>query len=149
MLTINNYIEENNDDFQNMISSISKKVIKFKFNYDKLIYHEKVIMCTADLIADVNNGGFHQYYFNSYSNYAIEVPKYFNELGLKNISKIVKEANNIFGYKGPSTIRKQRQEQLDNLTKNENSKLSKLDNKFYRTKELNKYESIAMKYIQK
>ena len=44
------------------------------------------------LDAQVNNGGFNQFYFNGYDEYELDYAKAFEEVGLQKIAKLVKEA---------------------------------------------------------
>jgi hypothetical protein len=46
--------------------------------------------------AEVNNGGLHQYYFNSSSNSAIETPEALDTIGASHTAEIVRKANSIF-----------------------------------------------------
>src|SRR5882724_10073423 len=53
------------------------------------------------LEAGVNNGGFHQYWFNSYGDFARLASPILREIGVSNMAQIVDEANAEFGPGGP------------------------------------------------
>jgi hypothetical protein len=83
----------------------------FKLGYDKLSPPEKVFVCVWDLEAQVNNGGFHQYYFNSSGDHALDTVDALAAIGAKYTAGLVKQANALFGAAGPCPIK-----QKDNIS---------------------------------
>jgi len=63
------------------------------------------------LEADVNNGGFDQYYFNGAGDQAFFAPEALRAIGAYRMASIVERANAIFGPDGPSRKRTPRQSQ--------------------------------------
>ncbi|MCL2586873.1 MAG: DMP19 family protein [Firmicutes bacterium] len=49
------------------------------------------------LDAQVNNGGFNQFFYNGYANLGIDYVKAHQDVGLHGIAEMVKEANDIYG----------------------------------------------------
>jgi hypothetical protein len=61
-----------------------------------------VFVCVWELEADVNNGGFDQYYFNSSGDLAGDAVESLNAIGAKNTADVVRQANALFGAGGPA-----------------------------------------------
>ena len=80
---------------------------------------DKILVTIWGLEADVNNGGFDQYYFNGsgdqayYASYALE------SIGAHKMASIVSSANDVFGPDGPSRDRSVRQKQLTLVAQND------------------------------
>lgn len=87
---------------------------------------QQVLYPTHYLCAEVYNGGFHQYFTNTTGVDAPEAVAGFNELGLSDISAIVKEAIAFFDDPYPRK-RALREVVLDSVE----SPFSALDDKFY------------------
>jgi Domain of unknown function (DUF4375) len=73
---------------------------------------DQILVTIWGLEADVNNGGFDQYYFNSSGDQANFAPKALRAIGAERIAAIVTQANAVFGPDGPSSDRNARQAQL-------------------------------------
>jgi hypothetical protein len=73
---------------------------------------DRVLMSIWMLEADVNNGGFHQYYFNSAGDTAYYAPTAMRAIGARAMADIVERANARFGPDGPPKGRNVRQEAL-------------------------------------
>jgi len=80
-------------------------------NFDRLTATEQVLVTIWGLEADVNNGGFDQYYFNSSGDQAFFAPEALRLIGAHRMADIVSRANAVFGPDGPSRIRTVRQAQ--------------------------------------
>jgi len=84
-------------------------------------------------IAEVYNGGFEQYFWNSTGALAPEAVEGFQAFGMPDVARLVETAMKTLP-KGYSRIRAERQEQVD--SRNSNAKqvvrLGKLDDSFYR-----------------
>jgi hypothetical protein len=83
-----------------------------KLGYEKLSPEEKVFQCVWGLEAEVNNGGFNQFYFNSAGDHAADTVKSLEVIGANHTANLVRQANACFGKAEPSTDRFARQKQL-------------------------------------
>src|ERR1700722_5493586 len=68
-----------------------------KLSYEKLSQPERVFLCIWDLEAEVDNGGFDQYYFNSAGDHALDTVRALETIGAKRTAELVKTMNNLFG----------------------------------------------------
>jgi len=89
---------------------------------------EKVFVLVWGLEADLNNGGFHQYFFNSHSDHAAAAPDALRAIGAPKTAAIVERAIEIFPNGAP-TDRCTRQELLEELDP-ENEVFEGLDEEF-------------------
>jgi len=83
-----------------------------KLGFENLSPHEKVFQCVWGFEAEVNNGGFNQYYFNSAGDHAAETVKSLEVIGANQTANLVRRANMLFGEAGPSPDRFKRQKEL-------------------------------------
>jgi len=68
---------------------------------EKLSAEEKIFFLNQELETQVNNGGFHQYFFNSGGNFACETVDALTTIGAKQTSEILKKAMDAFGCEIP------------------------------------------------
>jgi hypothetical protein len=73
---------------------------------------DRLLVTIWGLEADVNNGGFDQYYFNSSGDQSRFAPDALRAIGAHQMADIVSQANAVFGPGGPSPDRNTRQAQL-------------------------------------
>ena len=99
--------------------------------YDNLSTPEQVFITIWSLEADVNNGGFDQYFFNSWGDLAAQTPAALEAVGAAHTAEIVRRANQVFGKGGPSPDRNRRQKQLDSLPATASGEFDSLDEAFY------------------
>lgn len=99
--------------------------------FDALSQRDKILIAIWGLEADVNNGGFDQYYFNGAGDQALFAAGALEEIGARNMAAIVREANQKFGANGPARDRTTRQEQLERLTASDEGLFDPLDRRFY------------------
>jgi hypothetical protein len=92
---------------------------------------ERVFLYVWNLEAEVNNGGFDQFYINSAGDYAGVTPAALREIGASRAAEIVQAANSVFGPMGPPTDRDARWEALDGLGAPATDVLGELDARFY------------------
>lgn len=118
-----------------------------KLGYEKLSYPEKVFFCVWELEAEVNNGGFDQYYFNTSGKSALDTPESLRAIGANHTANLVKQANDLFGPGGPSLEREKRQNQLDALSEAATKKMGEFDEEFY--KYLDDLEQLLTEYVSK
>lgn len=83
------------------------------------------------LEADVNNGGFDQYYLNSSGDHAWYAPRALEAVGAATIASIVTEANAVFGADGPPADRDARLEALEALEPEARQRWGELDERFF------------------
>jgi hypothetical protein len=93
-----------------------------RLGFEKLSAQEKVFQCIWGLEAEVNNGGFDQFYFNSAGNHAADTITSLEMIGANHTANLVRRANALFGEDGPSPDRFARQEQLFALEGKEKTK---------------------------
>jgi len=92
---------------------------------------ERVFLCVWNLEAEVNNGGFGQFYMNSAGDNALETPAALREIGATKAAAIAEEANNLFGPSGPPRDRDARAQALQRLGTAATDALNALDARFY------------------
>lgn len=84
------------------------------------------------LDADVRNGGFSQYYFNTRGELATHAVKAARSVGASEIAAIIAKANSLFGKNGPPADRDKR---MDQLSKIDLEALEELNTRYYRCPE--------------
>jgi hypothetical protein len=92
---------------------------------------ERVFLCVWNLEAEVNNGGFEQFYINSAGDNALATPIALREIGATQAAAIAEEANNVFPPPGPAADPDDRAEALDRMGEVATDALSALDASFY------------------
>ena len=81
----------------------------WKVSYSDLSEAEQVFVSIWKLEAEVNNGGFSQYYFNSAGDHSLLAPSALRAIGAHQMAGIVEKANAVFGAAGPPKDREERQ----------------------------------------
>ena len=85
------------------------------------------------LEAEVNNGGFDQYYFNSAGDLALQTVVALKAIGAENTASLLSAANAEFLNSVPPVNRAERQEALDRIR--EKVRFASLEEEFYRDEE--------------
>lgn len=85
-------------------------------NFDDLTLAQKVLVTIWGIEAEVNNGGFDQYYFNSAGDQSYFAPEALRLIGASAMAATVRQANDAFGPDGPSRDRSTRQAQLHRIS---------------------------------
>lgn len=80
--------------------------------------------------AEVNNGGFDQYYFNGAGEHARLVPAALHEIGAHKMAQIVERANALFGPDGPPVDADERDVGLFKITDDDEEAWEQLDREF-------------------
>ncbi len=96
-----------------------------------LVPKEQVFFLVWSLEAEVNNGGFNQFFFNSSGDHAAATAEALRAIGAKKTAAIVDRAVSLFGAEGPSRNRVQRQQQLTLFSEEQQERFSELDTNFY------------------
>jgi len=99
--------------------------------FDDLSETDRILVAIWALEADVNNGGFDQYYFNSSGDTAHYAPAALRAIGAIAAADIAERANSLFGPGGPPRSRSARQDALFALTDSKKDLWGDLDRQFY------------------
>ena len=81
-------------------------------NFEALDEVDQVLVTIWGLEAEVNNGGFDQFYFNGVGDLAFFAPAALRLIGAHRMADIVIQANAVFGPDGPARSGTARQAQL-------------------------------------
>ena len=103
--------------------------------YDSLRPEERVFYCVWTLEAEVNNGGFSQFYFNCSGDIATKVPDALRSIGATHTASIAERANAVFGADGPSVDCVERQARLEELGDAASAELEVFDQEFLEYRE--------------
>ena len=101
-----------------------------KHGFRALSNPERVFLCVWDLEAEVNNGGFSQFFDNSAGDYAAETPGALKTIGAAGMADLVERAMAVFGAAGPPTDREKRFEAIEALPESEKERWEELDAAF-------------------
>jgi len=99
--------------------------------FDELEESEKVLSTIWAMEAEVNNGGFDQFFFNSAGDLAFYGPKALRAIGANTMAELSERANSIFGKEGPSRDWDTRRHILLSFCEKYNGFLDKIDDQFY------------------
>ncbi len=113
-------------DLLETITAVQEK--ERQIGYGGLASHERVVLDVAALEAAVNNGGLHQFFFNSASDRVAAIIDALKIIGARHAAEIVEEACRVFADGGPSADRNVRQDQLEQL---DDDSFDSLDERFY------------------
>ena len=92
---------------------------------------ERVFLYVWNLEAEVNNGGFEQFYLNSAGDNAIDTPAALREIGAPAAAAIAEAANSVFSPPGPPSDRDARTAALQRLGTPATDALNALDARFH------------------
>ena len=92
-------------------------------------------LCVMNFQAELDNGGIHQYLWNSSGDFAKETPEVFRRIGADEAARILEEAIAFFGAGGPSTDRETRVTALLAFPKNVEDRIYVLSKEFYDTED--------------
>ena len=99
-------------------------------NFASLSERDQVLVAIWGVEAEVNNGGFDQYYFNGAGDQALYVPTALRGIGAHRMAEIVERANALFEKGGPPASRPQRQAALFQITAADEAAWDALDRAF-------------------
>jgi hypothetical protein len=122
------------DDMENYLCNLSEhpEARFWRMEFSRLSLPERVFAAIWELESEVNNGGFHQFYFNSTGDIANFTPDALKAIGAINAMKLVLEANGLFPNGHPAEDQMARRAQLEAIGKNDGKDLfDQLDDKFY------------------
>lgn len=92
---------------------------------------EQVFFLVWSLEAEINNGGFNQFFFNSSGDHATATAEALRAIGATKTAAIVEAAMSIFGAEGPNRSKTRRQQQLTIFSDEQQERLSDLDAIYY------------------
>jgi len=104
----------------------------WKVSYEELTTPEKVFVSIWELESEVNNGGFHQYFFNSSGDNARHCVSALESIGAMNFAALVKQANSVFENGEPPADSGIRQPQIEKFSDDQKKFLDELDQKFFK-----------------
>lgn len=104
----------------------------WKTPFDRLSFPEQVFVCVWELEAEVNNGGFDQYFFNVAGDNAHAVLAALDAIDAMRAREIAADAIAVFGPAGPPRDRDERQEILARFTEVQTERLDELGQAFLR-----------------
>jgi hypothetical protein len=93
---------------------------------------EKVFLRVWNLEAEVNNGGFAQYFENSAGDYAVGTPDALRSVGAPEMAALAERAMEPFGPSGPPPDRDARSRAMQALPASARELWDQLDDQFYR-----------------
>jgi hypothetical protein len=115
----------------NLTQAFTDACSRFTASFDELSAGDQILVTIWGLEAEVNNGGFDQYYFNGSGDQAWFAPTALRSIGAHRMAAIVERANALFGEGGPSRDSDQRQSELSAITEANEDAWEELDREFY------------------
>lgn len=103
----------------------------WKVEFSELTDAEQIFVCVWELEAEVNNGGFEQYFHNSAGDNSHRIIAALQSIGANLTAKIVKQAIDVFGPGGPPADQSKRQEAIEALSEEQKEVWNKLDTEFF------------------
>lgn len=117
-------------DKNRQLIQLSEQGRFWSIKYEALTFAEQVFRAIWELEGEVNNGGFHQYYFNNSGDTALTVGDALMAIGADNTSRIVAEANGLFPDSSPPRDRNARQPLLAAFVPEQHATLERLSQEF-------------------
>jgi hypothetical protein len=99
--------------------------------WDALTGDEQLVLCLGEMEAEVNNGGWEQYFLNSAGDHAHDALRALEALGADNAAGILRDAMKVFGKEGPPADRGARERRLLALTAKQRATLDRLSTRYY------------------
>lgn len=132
------------------IDGYLNKKSAFGDELENLTAQEKIFLFVENLLREVNNGGFNQWFFNSSGDYVHETIAALDEIGAVKIATIVKQAVSFWPEGKVPKDRSARQDILQQIEDSANSDWAKLDNLFYTDGDyLDDYSELLIDYVRK
>lgn len=109
----------------------------------------QAIYMISQLEAEVNNGGYNQFYFNSSGQFAAALPEALKLVGATKFADLTERANRTF-EKEKSKITEDQDGTVEGFSKSyENNPLNKFDKEFYKLNDVENLQKIQVDYIRK
>jgi Domain of unknown function (DUF4375) len=103
--------------------------------FDGLDQKEQVFIAVWSLEAEVNNGGFHQYFDNTAGDTWQAAVIALQKIGATHTAGLLQSAAEVFGPRGPNSERGVRQREVEALSKPSRERLDAFDRRFFEYKE--------------
>jgi len=134
--------------WSNISSKLSKDPEKEYESLLKLSKSEQAIYIIWNLEAEINNGGFNQYYFNSSGQFADLAPDALKLVKANKFAELVSQANDIY-KKEQEKITKHQDGTIEGFSKSyDDNPLNELDSKFYDLYKTEKLGDLQIEYIR-
>lgn len=118
-------------DKNGQLIQLSEQGRFWRLEFHDLSRPEQVFRAVWELEGDVNNGGFHQYFFNSSGDTAFAVVDALEAIGAEQAARIVARASGIFPGSAPPRDREERQALLASFGPEQEAALARLDEEFF------------------
>ena len=148
-------IDTTSDDniLQVVFDNLSSKIpADYEKEYESVMIWNKsrqAIYMIWVLEAEVNNGGYNQFYFNSSGQFYKHLPQALRLVGANKFADLTQQANNIF-EKENEKITKHQDGTIEGFSKSyEDNPLNELDTKFYELYKTENLQQIQVNYIRK
>ena len=113
------------DTYLNKKSEYGEKI-------EKLNSSQRVLLIVQNLEREINNGGFHQFYWNSSGDYANETVDALNKIGAEKTAGIVNKANSEFPKGIVPSDRQKRWSKMKLISENSKTNWDKCNDEFYK-----------------
>jgi hypothetical protein len=121
------------DKNKQLIALSENPAVQFwKVTYQELTAAEKVFVSIWELEAEVNNGGFLQYFFNSSGDNAKHCVPALEKIGALNVAALVRQAITVFENSDPPADSAIRQPQVEKFSDEQKKFLDELDQMFFK-----------------
>lgn len=114
------------------IDGYLNKKSNYGFEIDNLNASQRVVLIVENLEREINNGGFHQFYYNSSGNFASETVEALKVIGAKRAAQVVQKANSEFPNGKVPKDWDLRDKILSEIALKASENWNELDAKFYR-----------------
>ena len=112
-----------------LFDHVQRRIVEDGF--DSLTQTEVLVFCMWDLVCEVNNGGFDQFFFNSSGDLAHETLAGLRTIGASNTAAFLAGLMSRFGAAGPPRDRNTRIEMLVRLREDDVAAFEAADQAFY------------------
>ncbi|WP_320814931.1 DMP19 family protein [Flavobacterium sp.] len=129
------------------IQEILWKKTQLYEDFENLNEAEKTFLYVEILEAEINNGGFDQYFFNSSGDYANETLESLKKIGAHKTAKLVEEAFSYFPETPIPKDNNKRRKLLENIDTKTSEKWNELEDKFYLYEE--NIGGLALEYVRR
>ena len=138
---------------QVLFDNLSEKLPKdYEKEYETVMSWNKsrqAIYMIWVLEAEVNNGGYNQFYFNSSGQFYKHLPEALKLVGANKFADLTKRANDTFEKENPK-ITQHQDGTLEGFSKSyENSPLNKFDDEFYALYKAENLQEIQVEFVKK
>ncbi|PUV25076.1 DMP19 family protein [Sphingobacterium sp. DR205] len=134
------------DNLYRKLSAAYDKEYEIVMSWNK---SRQAIYMIVQLEAEVNNGGYNQFYSNSSGQFAKALPEALKLVGATKFADLTERANNTF-EKEKSKITEHQDGTVEGFSKSyENNPLNKFDDEFYKLNDAKNLQKIQVDYIRK